>query len=260
MFFLKKLITPLFYPLSSCLIIMSLGLVFLLFKRKQGWGKFFIILGMASLALFSYEFAADGLLGPLERQYQPINTARLTTAAKDEIKWIVVLGGGNKPDPRLPATAQLTEETSARLVEALRLHRELPGCRILVSGGAVFNSESEAQVMARAAELLGIKPQNLVLEPDSRDTEEEAVLIRKIVGADRFILVTTASHMPRSVALFRKTGLDPIPAPTQFLVTETKGTGIHPGAFYPNPRDLVKSGLAIHEYLGILWSKMRGKI
>ena len=90
--------------------------------------------------------------------------------------------------------------------------------------------------MARIAELLGVKPQDIVLESDSRDTADEAEIIAKMIGRERFILVTSAAHMPRSMALFKKRGLQPIPAPTDFLVRE--GPGPDPGRFFPHASSL----------------------
>ena len=91
----------------------------------------------------------------------------------------------------------------------------------------------EAEVMARIAVLLGVKPQDIRLETDSRDTADEAEIIAKMIGREKFILVTSAAHMPRSMALFRKRGLQPIPAPADFLVREAQGPD--PGRFFPAP-------------------------
>ena len=77
------------------------------------------------------------------------------------------------------------------------------------------------------------------------------------MGKDRFILVTSASHMRRSQALFRKLGMDPIAAPTDY---ESTGQGLRLSDFYPSVGELHKADLALHEYLGLAWAKLRGKI
>ena len=120
-------------------------------------------------------------------------------------------------DPRLPANSQISAAALERVVEGVRLYKTIPGSKLLLSGGRVFDPVPEAEVMAQIAELLGVKSQDISLESDSRDTADQAVIIGKRIGRERFILVTSAAHMPRSMALFKKRGLQPIPAPTDFL-------------------------------------------
>ena len=134
-----------------------------------------------------------------------------------------MLGGGHVSDPRLPANSQISAAALGRVVEGVRLYKAIPGSKLLLSGGAVFDPVPEAEVMAQIAGLLGVKPQDIRLESDSRDTAEEAEIIAKMIGREKFILVTSAAHMPRSMALFRKRGLQPIPAPADFLVREAQG-------------------------------------
>jgi len=105
-----------------------------------------------------------------------------------------------------------------RFVVGFRIHKLLPESRLVFSGGAVFDPVSEAEVMARAAEIMGVEGDRIILEEISRDTGDQARLVQKIVGDERFILVTSASHMPRSMVLFRKSGMEPIPAPTDYRV------------------------------------------
>jgi uncharacterized SAM-binding protein YcdF (DUF218 family) len=257
MFLFKKIIAPLCLPLTFSLLILIFGFIFLHFRRKQRRGRFFVFWGIVLLLLFSYGFTSGLLLRSLETRYPPLSAEALV-AAKD-VQWIAVLGGGQIDSPRLPATSRLSEATAARLIEAVRLHRELPESRLILSGGAVFTASSEAKTMAEAAPNFGIKAKDIILEAQSRDTEEEAIKIREITGKDRFILVTSAAHMPRSMALFRKAGLDPIPAPAHFLALERPGK-IAPRNFYPSADGLRQSEIAVYEYLGLLWAKIRGKI
>jgi uncharacterized SAM-binding protein YcdF (DUF218 family) len=170
----------------------------------------------------------------------------------------VVLGGGHTSDPKLPITSQLSNASLVRLVEGIRIHRGLPTSRLILSGGIVFEKVPEAKVLADVALAIGVKKQDLILEEVSRDTEDEARLIQEIVGQEQFILVTSASHMPRSMALFKKLGMHPIPAPTDHLVKECQK--ISPGMFYPSANGLCKAERAFYEYLGLAWAKLRGAI
>jgi uncharacterized SAM-binding protein YcdF (DUF218 family) len=172
------------------------------------------------------------------------------------VKWIVVLGGGHTSDPKIPVASNLYTGTLFRLVEGIALHRRLPGSKLIVSGSAVWRSDSEAASMARVAEELGVDRNNIILEEQANDTEEQAALIKPIIGEDSFILITTASHMPRAMALFLKAGMKPIPAPTDYRVVDAE---YMPRDYYPSPGNLQKSELVIYESLGSLWARLRGK-
>ena len=205
-----------------------------------------VCLGIVLLALFSYTPFSDIALRSLECRYASL----VDVSQFSDIKWVVVLGGGHNSDSRLIATSQLSESSLSRLVEGVRIHRLLPESRLVLSGGAVFDPVSEAEVMARAAEIMGVEGDGIILEELSRDTGDQARLVQKIVGDERFILVTSASHMPRSMALFRKSGMEPIPAPTDYRVKERQG--ISPGVFFPNAGSLRKMEMVFHEYLGLI--------
>jgi len=111
--------------------------------------------------------------------------------------------------------------------------------------------------MAKVAESLGISPEEIVLESKSRDTEDEARIIKSMVGNDPFLLVTSASHMPRAMALFKKLEMNPIADPTDHLAK--RSLQITPDDIYPGARGLRKAERAVYEYLGLTWEKFRGK-
>jgi uncharacterized SAM-binding protein YcdF (DUF218 family) len=262
MFILKKIVAPFFDPVSLCLGILILGLVFLWATRRPRLGKVLVTLGTVLLLLLSLPGVSRQFLTPLERCYPALRHPEKIAWEKQKSgtspKWIVVLGGGHVSDPRLPANSQISAAALGRVVEGVRLYKSLPGSKLLLSGGAVFDPVPEAEVMARIAELLGVKSQDIVLERDSRDTAEEAEAVGRMIGRERFILVTSAAHMPRSMALFNKRGLQPIPAPSDFLVRE--GPGMNPGRFFPCASSLSGVESAWHEYLGLAWAWLRGQV
>ena len=169
-----------------------------------------------------------------------------------------MLGGGHRSDPSLPANSQISPAALGRVVEGVRLYKTIPGSKLLLSGGRVFDPVPEAEVMAQIAEFLGVKPQDISLESNSRDTADEAKIIAGMIGREKFILVTSASHMPRSMALFRKRGLQPIPAPADFPAREPEG--FDPSEFFPGAGPLRQLETALHEYLGLAWAWLRGEI
>lgn len=248
------MIAPLFFPVTLILGILVLGLFLLAWTRRQKSGKIVVLIGVLFLGLLSFDVVSDVLLRPLEYQYPPL--VRLENI--QNIKWIVVLGGGHTSDPKLPVTSQLSNDSLNRLMEGIRLYRKLPESKLFLSGGGPFERIPNAKKMAEVALAIGIKKQDLILEEDSKDTEDEARFIQPIVGQERFVLVTSASHMPRSMLIFKRYGMDPIPAPTDYLVKERQR--IAPNMFYPTAGSLLKAERAFYEYLGLAWLKLRGKI
>jgi len=260
MFLFKKIFSRLFFPVPMCVEIFLAGLILLWFTRKQRAARIVVSVGVMLLLVFSITSSSDMLLKPLEREYPPLLLKpggnidpRLPPAG-----FIVVLAGGFASDPDVPVTSQLSEDTTVRLVEGIRLYRELPSYKLVLSGGAVFDPVPVAEVMGKVAQALGVNPQDIILESMSRDTEDEARLIKPVVGTNPFILVTSASHMPRSMALFRKLGMNPIAAPTDYLVTRHAKT--NPDDFYPGTEGLLEAQRAVYEYLGLAWAKLRGRI
>jgi uncharacterized SAM-binding protein YcdF (DUF218 family) len=255
MFLFKKLLAPFLMPVPVCVALLAAGLLLLWLTRRQRAGKCLATAGALLLVLLGYGFVPGRLLAPLERRYPPAADAR---ASAGRVRWVVVLGGGSYSDPGLPEGARLTEASLARLVEGVRLHRQLPGSRLLLSGGSVFGSEPDADTMRALALDLGVEPASLVLDPASPDTETQAQVVRAHLGAEEFFLVTSASHMRRSVALFKKAGTNPIPAPTHFLTQESRG--LSPGDFFPGSGGLRRAETVAYEYLGLAWAKLRGKV
>ena len=242
------------FPVTVCLGLLILGSFLLVLTRRKKAGKVFVLLGVLLLGLFSFEPLPNFLLRSLECRYPPL----LNLENIQSTRWIVVLGGGYASDRTLPAASQLSGASLARLAEGIRIHRGQPGSKLVLSGGKLLNPISEAEIMATVAITMGARSQDLILEGLSKDTEEEARLIRQIIGEDRFVLVTSASHMPRSMALFKKLEMNPIPAPTDYCIKENQVA--NPMKFYPRAENLSKAERACYEYLGLAWAKLRGKI
>jgi uncharacterized SAM-binding protein YcdF (DUF218 family) len=262
MFLLKKIVSQFLYPYSLCLEILILGLFFLWATRRPRLGKTLVTVGTVLLLLLSTSFISSGLLTPLERRYPAILHPEKISWEGHPVeaspRWIVVLGGGHVSDPSLPVNSQIGGAALGRVVEGVRLYNAIPGSKLLLSGGKVFDSMPVAEAMAQVAVLLGAKPQDILLEPDSRDTAEEAEIIAKMIGREKFILVTSAAHMPRAMALFKKCGMRPLPAPTDYL--DRQAQGFSPGSFIPTASSLRQVETAGHEYLGLAWAWLRGLI
>ena len=261
-FILKKIVSRLFFPLPLCLEILLVGLFLLWFTKKQKSGRIVITVGTVLLLLLSYDRVSDDFLRGLERSYRPFSLATTdklqARSHETPVKWIVVLGGGHSADPNIPLSSQLDHSTMVRMVEGVLLYRQNPGSKLIVSGGLVDSSVSDAEVMSNVALAMGVSHQDIILEDQSRDTEDEAQLLRPVVQNDTFILVTSASHMFRSMRLFESYGMHPLPAPTDYLVRDTDT--FNPDSAFPEPGALAKATRAVYEYLGLAWLKLRGVI
>jgi len=263
MFSVKKFLSPLFSPLSICTELIIFGLILLVFSRKQKTGKAFVSLGLVVLLLCSYEGISGQILHTLESQYSQLDLAQVTSnedggLATQSVKWVVVLAGGVVGDPTLPIQLQISHYSRVRLMEGIRLHRILPGSKIILTGGIGFDGPPEATTLSRVAQELGVAKGDIVLEVESRDTKDHPLYIRHIVKDEPFILVTSAFHMPRAMKLFAKQGLIPIPAPAGHWKPFQDVWA--PENLFPSASGLRLAELAYHEYLGIAWAWIRGQI
>lgn len=212
-------------------------------------------LGTVLLCLFSYSMVADKLVRPLEQEYAPLTNYQ----SLKNVKWIVVLSGGSCVDPSLPMSTYLSDASLARLTEGVFLHNRLPETKLILTGRSGFEGITPvAEVMADTAREWGVDPEDIVVEKEATDTKDHPIYIKELVESGPFILVTSASHMPRAMGLFRKHGMEPIPAPTDYMVKEREA--LTPGVFFPDADSLEKAERAIHEYLGILWGKLKSQI
>jgi uncharacterized SAM-binding protein YcdF (DUF218 family) len=199
-------------PYEVSLILLGIGLLMLWFTSKIRWAKAIITVSAFGFILLSYPGWWNFLVERLEYQYPVFDADRNDL---DGIHWIVVFGGGSVKSDVLPTTSQLGPAALARLSEGMRIARILTAAKFMISG------DTDAAVLKSAALDLGIDPNRIVIEDKAKDTAQQAVEIKRIVKNDRIILVTSAIHMPRSMALFNKQGIETVPAPADFYIRHT---------------------------------------
>jgi uncharacterized SAM-binding protein YcdF (DUF218 family) len=210
-----------------------------------------LTLGFVVLTALSFTAVANQITKPLELWYPPL----LDAGRLKDVNWVVVLGSGHASSPGFPANAQIENQSLARLVEGIRIHRMLPGSKLLLSGAAVFDPSPEAETMGIVSHILGVNSDDTVLENQAKDTEQQAMRIAEMLGPASIVLVTSAAHMPRAMLVFRQAGLRPIPAPVDFSDWIRSQSG--PRQFFPGAKKLKKVESALHEYLGLLWAIVR---
>ncbi len=219
-------------PLTLGLIIAFIGLIYL-YKNQIKKAKIFLTISIIWIATISYTPFSNLLISPLENQY-----TALSETPKD-VKYILLLGGGREN----------------RGWEALRLYNQMPNSKIITSGYAGRGSEAEAVTTANILYGLGIPKKDVIIHSSPKDTQEEAIKIKQTLGEEKFILITSAYHMPRALALFKKEGLNPIIAPTDFKIKDSDKALSVPSAYA-----LKKTEVAWHEYLGLVFSKIKEDI
>ena len=230
-FILKKFISALIMPMSIGLFLALIGLFFL-YKNSFKKAKIFLTISIVWLSVVSYNPFANLLLAPLEDSY-----SKLEIIPKD-IKYILLLGG-DQPN---------------RGWEALRLYNAIPNSKIITSGYEGSGNIPEAVKTANILIALGIPSKDIIMHSKPKDTKEEAIKIKSVLNDQPFFLITSHYHMPRAIALFKKEGLYPVAAPTNLIGDKNNILSI------PNGNNLQKTEIALHEYIGLLWSKLRGQI
>lgn len=243
MFEIKKLIGLLTRPGTLVFLLLAYG-IFLVARSPNARKKKGLVLlgvGVVCFYLFSTGPLPNILLYPLESRYEPVTSARNLS----DIKYIVVLSGDLRQNDQVPVTSQLAVTTVLRVTEAIRLFNLLGGVPVMVmSGGSPMGEK-----MAALAQGLGVPPAKLLLETKSQDTHDQAVQVKAIVQDQPFLLVTSASHMPRAMAIFQSLGMRPQAAPADYRYSREFSRE----AFFPSGSSLRTLELVIHEYLGLAY-------
>ena len=185
----------------------------------------------------------------LEGQYPIIKKA------DHHIKWIVILSGGQAEFPNTPPNSILNSVSIDRLVEGVRLYRQIPHAKLVLSGGSSDAKISEAVNLAQVALWFDIPKEYITLETKSINTADEAKELKSIIGKEPFYLVTSAIHMPRAMALCKAQGLHPIAAPTDFSSCWNKKN--LKLMLLPSPYNIYYLSVAMHEILGLIVAKLQ---
>ncbi len=207
---------------------------------------------LAWLLLISTSPVPNVLVASLENQYQPLIVPPQSLNGGVNT-YILVLGAGHANNPMLPATGQLSNSELGRLIEGVRLQKQLSQS-VLVSSGVKGknNTESQATTVRKAAIELGVPPQLTDTLSFTINTMAEAQHFKKRFSSEsRLILVTDAVHMPRAMKWFQKVGLKPIPAPTNFILKHPPNK--RPIGLIPGSSNIKTMEQVVHEYLGLVW-------
>lgn len=253
MFFIAaKIFWALFQPSNLAAILAAGGLITLMIWRRLGLA----LLAMAAmlLVIFGILPTDQWLIAPLE--------ARFAQPAEDVIKsaaGLIILGGSEDPRMSRARGEPSLGFEAARLAGAAALAHRVPEKPIIYTGGYREPGGMTQADVARAYLLsVGIAEKRLMLEDQSQDTAENAIYTQKILGqhaAQPWLIVTSAFHMPRAVAAFRRAGMTVIPYPVAY-----RGTGDGKVRWVLDVTTTMRvSDLAVHEWVGLLAYYLTGR-
>jgi len=245
---------------SFLLIGLALGVILLYAGRKPArWGKRWLTALLVLYVLLSLPVTARALAAPLDAGLQPLEL----TSIPERPGAIVVLGGGGLSIESGGVSAQvLSESSTLRALEGVRLFRMLGAPWLIVSGGpnekaGLTTAESEAM-----RDLLlenGVPADRILVERGSQDTHDQSLKVPALFAAhdiDSFVLVTSPTHMLRALRSFEKAGLEPIPAPA----SERSDTQREGFPLLPSMNALDESRTALREWIGLAYYLLRGWI
>jgi len=255
MFFGVSKVLGFFASPSNVVLCIGLVGVTLLWTRWARAGRRLAALSVLLLAFAGLSPLGDWLIAPLENRFPPWDAAR---GAPDGI---IVLGGAFSPELSAARGAPDLNESAERVTAVVALARTYPAARIVYSGGngqLVRRGGVEAEIAGALLESLGVARARLVLEGKSRNTVENARFSKDLVApkaGERWLLITSAYHMPRSIGIFRRVGFAVDAYPVDW---RTAG-----GDDALLPFDAVSSGLrrtdtAVREWIGLLAYRLSG--
>ena len=266
MILLKQLLASAFSPVGITTLLLAIGLVMRLTRRMAHAGRRSMIAGAALYCFLILTPFSEIVVARLERAYPPLLRADASTGIRN----IVVLSDYGEDIAVLPVTSKLRGDTIARVVEGIRLTRQLPGTKLLVCGGVLREGDPPvASLMADFAKSMGVPGNDIVVEGKSQTTYENLLETRQLIAAEPFILVTSAYHLPRAMAVAHKLGMNPRAAPAAVWAAPDFPPGMSWQAWSkklaerllkPSAKRLVRLQLAYHEYVGYLWYLILGRI
>ena len=256
-FIASKIFWVFFSPANFLVLLLVLG-AFLSTaqdKRKQDIGRK-ICFDVAFLFFFLGVFPVGSwMLMPLENRFPPTKPAH--------VDGIILLGGDEKPYLTEMRGQPVMYQSASRYLEFAALAREYPQAKLVFSGGsgrlAPDAKMEDAEVAKQALARIGVPVDRMVFEDQSRNTYENAGKSAELVHPtpkQTWLLVTSAWHMPRSIASFQKLGWNVVAAPTDYMTSGVFSSKLE----FNLTENLMKLTVAAHEYYGLMAYWLLGHI
>lgn len=254
MFGLSKVLGFFALP-SNLLIVLALAGILLMRTRFRRFGQGLLIGAILLLTILGISPVGNALMLPLEERFPKWEPKG------DAPSGIVVLGGAISPVVSAARSDVALNEAAERMTAVARLARDHPYARIVFTGGSgrLFGGASEADFVTGLFESFGIPRDRIVLEDRARNTVENAANTKALVRpkpGERWLLVTSAHHMPRSVGIFRKAGFPVEAYPVDF---RTRGSADLTDPFGSLASGLARTDTAVREWAGLVVYWLTGR-
>ena len=255
-FYASRIFWLLLQPLNMAILLLVLGLVLLLLRWRRS-AITAIVTALVVLLVATWTSLGALALGVLEDRFAK------PAPPPSEIAGVIVLGGGVEGAVNLARGGHDLNSSGDRIVEGAVLGLRYPQARIVISGGSgdlLLEGEGDAESAPRLLRALGIDAARILQEGRSRNTYENAVFSRELVQpqpGETWLLVTSAFHMPRSMALFRKAGFDVVAWPVDYRTTGEETAGLAEDNVIDT---LTVTNLAIREWIGLFAYWLTGRI
>jgi uncharacterized SAM-binding protein YcdF (DUF218 family) len=249
MFFVLSKVLGFFATASNLVLVLGILGVLLMATRFARAGRRLAVASLIVLALLGFSPLGNLLILPLEQRFPPWDDKG---QAPDGI---VVLGGAIVPDVSAARDTVALDKAAERVTAGAALALRYPKARLIYSGGSndlFIRKGSEAVAAVRIFESLGIPPERVIAEEQSRNTVENAVFSRLLAmpqPGERWLLVTSAYHMPRAIGVFRAAGFPVEAYPVDW---RTRGPIDALRPFESVGRGVERADTAVHEWVGLL--------
>ncbi|MGY3535442.1 YdcF family protein [Bradyrhizobium sp. USDA 4452] len=251
-FVLSKTLGIILLPINFLIGVGVIGAALLL-TRFARLGRKLMVGSLLLLAICGFSPLGNVLVSALEQRFPPWDASR---GAPDGI---IVLGGSIDADLSVAHGTPVVRTAADRVIAAAALARRYPNARLVFTGGSanlISNDAREADYAAEMFESLGIAKSRLIIERRSRNTAENAEFSKTLVDpkpGERWLLVTSAYHMPRSVGLFRKAGFNVEAYPVDWRVGDVMSFAALA------IEGLSRTDLGAREWIGLVAYHLAGK-
>jgi uncharacterized SAM-binding protein YcdF (DUF218 family) len=251
---IKRLLIP--GSVSFLLLGFAVGVILILRQKWTVWGRRWLTALLLIYWLLSTPACASLLEDAVNGDYTPLAASDL-----EGVEAIVVLGGGTLTyQAHGYEYGRMGRTTTLRVLEGARLYFLGDEPLVIVSGGSDEGggkAQAESEIMAEVMASLGVPDQQILQDPTSANTLEEAINIADMMddlGITRFVLVTSPTHMPRSMGVFQARGMDPIPA----IALQHSETLPLSSSLIPNENALEASQGVFREIMATAYYWLRG--
>jgi uncharacterized SAM-binding protein YcdF (DUF218 family) len=259
-FYIAKILWFLLQPSTLIALLIGYGSI-LIWTGWARWGRRFVSAGAILLLIAGLSPLGNALILPLEDRFPRADLDRPPPPVG-----FIVLGGAEDRLVGAARNAPALNESAERVVEAVMLTNRFPDAKIAFSGGeagVLYAADSEAEGATALFTELGVARDRLILEAAARDTYENAVLLKKklaqrgdLGAGSRWLLITSAYHMPRAMGAFRQAGFDVEAWPVDY---RTRGRDDLTRPFDKVSEGLRRVDVAAREWTGLLAYWLRGR-